>query len=145
MSEHVLEHLTLPEAIQTARNIFEFLRSGGHWRIAVPDVNNPSSAYHDWNSPKGWGQWLHRWFIYEWNEPTHQNFYALSTLAALLSHVGFIVYPREWYDERGCFHRVKWSDADGLIKRSYGHPYLHKVKMLHGVYNTSLIVDAVKP
>ena len=37
--EHVIEHLTLPEAIVSLKNIYTYLRPGGKLRVAVPDFN----------------------------------------------------------------------------------------------------------
>src|SRR5882672_11645882 len=51
LTEHVLEHLTPNEADEAARNVFEFLRPGGYWRIAVPDANNPSNWCYVCNRP----------------------------------------------------------------------------------------------
>src|SRR5438132_8758685 len=53
LSEHVLEHLTADEARATAQNVYEFLRPGGYWRIAVPDANNPDPVYQDMCRPGG--------------------------------------------------------------------------------------------
>ncbi len=47
VAEHLLEHLSLSEAEATARNVFEFLRCGGYWRVAVPDGFNRNANYQN--------------------------------------------------------------------------------------------------
>ncbi len=145
LAEHVLEHLTYQEARITALNCYAFLRRGGYLRIAVPDANNPDPVYQNWNAPGGGGQQIMRLFVYAKDEPTHQVFYDVTTLTALLEGVGFQVVPLEFYGKDGQFYRRDWSHADGEIRRSFGHPYLKRVMPFNGTYNTSLIVDAVKP
>lgn len=144
LSEHVLEHLTLREAHTAATNIYNYLKRGGYWRIAVPDGFNRNPSYQNWNHPLGNGQKLMRWFVYAPNEPCHQVMYNYHGLTHLLSSVGFSVRLLEWCDERGQFHRSIWSQKQGEVRRSFGHPYLAKVMPWTGVYNTSLIVDAIK-
>lgn len=147
LSEHVLEHLNEDDALITAQNIFEFLRSGGHWRIAVPDAANPDPVYQDMVRPGGnhrakmqwWNQALHGQ-----DEPDHLVHYDLDSLTQLLQYAGFIVKPLEWY-QGGVFHAVPWSFSDGMIRRSSRSLYLICEWFIHGVWNTSLIVDAVKP
>lgn len=56
LTEHVLEHLTPEEAGRAARNVYEFLRPRGYWRIAVPEANNPRKWYQFCSRP---GSLLH--------------------------------------------------------------------------------------
>ena len=45
LAEHVWEHLTPNEGIVAAKNCFDFLKPGGHIRIAVPDGYHPEADY----------------------------------------------------------------------------------------------------
>jgi predicted SAM-dependent methyltransferase len=143
LTEHVLEHLTPEEAGRAARNVHEFLRPEGYWRIAVPDANNPSKWYQLCSRP---GSLLHLIanVLYTPGEPFHKVFYKHCSLTSLLTGAGFVPRLLEWYDEEGRFHRENWSHSDGEVRRSFGHPYVTNGQGLGGVYNTSLIVDAIK-
>jgi predicted SAM-dependent methyltransferase len=144
LAEHVLEHLTREEAERAARNIYEFLRPGGYCRIAVPDANNPSKWYQFCSRP---GSLLHLIanVLYTPGEPFHQVFYEHCSLTSLLTNAGFAPRLLEWYDGEGRFHRESWTPLDGEVRRSFGHPYVTGGQGLGGVYNLSLIVDAIKP
>jgi predicted SAM-dependent methyltransferase len=148
LSEHVLEHLTFDEAIATASNIFEFLAPGGYWRIAVPDANNPDPIYQDMCRPGGTGRRTYDlWnrLFYGSDEPGHKFHYNLASLSSLLLSEGFQVQPLEFYDDAGRFWRAPWSPEDGWIKRSSESSYLLLDKFVAGCWNTSLIVDAIRP
>ena len=144
LTEHVLEHLTLEEAGQAARNVYEFLRPGGYWRVAVPDANNPGKWYRLCSRP---GSLLHLIanVLYTPGEPFHQVFYEHGSLTSLLANAGFAPRLLEWHDGEGRLHRGSWSPADGEVRRSFGHPYVTGRRGLGGVHNLSLIVDAIKP
>lgn len=144
LTEHVLEHLTPEEAGRATRNVYEFLRPGGYWRIAVPDANNPSKWCWLCNRP---GSLLHLIanILYTPGEPFHQVFYKHCSLTSLLTNAGFLPRLLEWYDVEGRFHRESWSPLDGEVRRSFGHPYMTSGQGLAGVNNLSLIVDAIKP
>jgi predicted SAM-dependent methyltransferase len=145
LSEHVLEHLTADEAQVAARNIFAFLAPGGYWRIAVPDANNPDSTYQDYCRPGGPGQTWMKTFVYGSDEPDHQVHYNLSLLSSLLCSAGFAVVPLEFYDQAGRFHRWPWRESEGWVRRSSVSGYLLFNYLWAGCWNTSLIVDAIKP
>jgi predicted SAM-dependent methyltransferase len=144
LSEHVLEHLTEPEAEAAARNIYEFLKPGGYWRIAVPDAYNPNVNYQKWNAPNEYGQNLMQMFVYAPDEPTHKVFYNLDTLSDLLIKNGFQIKPLEYYDRGGRFHKFYWRKSDGEIYRSFRSDYLNQLRLFFNFDNTSLIVDTVK-
>lgn len=143
LSEHVLEHLFPAEAEQTARNIYEILKPGGYWRIAVPDAYNPNPSYHDFCSPNGVYQRL--WQPLFGDFPNHKVFYSVDSLSDLLTSVGFAVRPLEWFTEHGVFRRVSWNQSDGKVDRAFGTTYVKWLWFVHGFSNTSLIVDAIKP
>jgi predicted SAM-dependent methyltransferase len=148
LSEHVLEHLTFDEAIATARNVFEFLTPGGYWRIAVPDANNPDPVYQSMCRPDGVERqrfdFLNRLF-YGADEPGHKVHYSLASLSSLLLSAGFQIQPLEFYDDAGRFWRAPWSSDAGWIKRSSQSSFLLFDSFFTGCWNTSLIVDAIKP
>ncbi len=144
LGEHILEHLSFLDGTKAAANVFEFLKQGGYWRIAVPDANNPNPNYKDWNSPFGSGQKLMKLFVYQSTEPTHQVFYNFSILSALLESVGFKGKPLEYYDTNGVFLRRNWKQTDGKIYRSFKSDYLNQLRIFFNFDNTSLIVDAFK-
>jgi predicted SAM-dependent methyltransferase len=144
LTEHVLEHLTPEEAGRAAGNVYEFLRPGGYWRIAVPDAHNPSKWYQFCSRP---GSLLHLIanILYTPGEPFHQVSYNYCSLTSLLTNAGFVPHLLEWHDGVGRFHQESWSYLDGEVRRSFGHPYVTSGQGLGGVYNLSLIVDAIKP
>jgi predicted SAM-dependent methyltransferase len=144
LTEHVLEHLTPEEADRAARNVYEFLEMGGYWRIAVPDANNPSRWYHLCSKPSSILHLIAN-VLYTPGEPFHQVFYDHCSLTSLLSKAGFVPRLLEWHDGEGRFHRESWNPLDGEVRRSFGHPYVTRGQGIAGVYNLSLIVDAIKP
>lgn len=144
VSEHVLEHLYPDEARQAAANIYEMLSPGGHWRIAVPDANNPDPIYQDNARPNGPGEIRRRAIYYRAAMPDHKVHYDLEALSQLAHRAGFGVQPLEWFDARGCFQRLPWSNEDGAIKRSADSSYLWLNYLWADCWNLSLIVDGVK-
>ena len=145
LSEHVLEHLTFTEARAAARNICEFLRPGGFWRIAVPDANNPDPVYQEYCRPGGSGQRWCKQYLYASDEPDHKVHYNLTTLSSLLNSTGFAVRPLEAYDDAGTFWRTEWRESEGWVRRSSVSGYLLLNYLWADCWNTSLIVDAIKP
>jgi predicted SAM-dependent methyltransferase len=150
LSEHVLEHLYPDEAEQAAGNIYEFLRPGGYWRIAVPDGWNTDPKYLEETRPNGSGQarlsFLRKlWLPPAKDYPDHKVHYNVESLAQLLHSAGFSVQPLEWFDCCG-FHRNEWESSDGYIKRSTkgSLPYLWAVYLWSDFWSLSLLVDGVK-
>lgn len=121
LTEHVLEHLTPEEAGRAARNVHEFLRPGGYWRIAVPDANNPSKWYQFCSRP---GSLLHLIanVLYTPGEPFHQVFYKHRSLSSLLTNAGFVPRLLEWHDGEGRFHRESWSPLTAKCAAASGIP-----------------------
>lgn len=143
LSEHVLEHLHWHEGERAARNVFEFLRHGGYWRIAVPDAYNPNVSYHLHCSPGGF--WQRVIYPLIQNFPNHKEFFSIDSLTDLLTRSGFSVRPIEWFTDQGEFRSTDWSQADGKIYRARGTAYTAKIRPILGFDNISLIVDAIKP
>jgi predicted SAM-dependent methyltransferase len=129
LSEHVLEHLSPEENRIALSSAFVHLKSGGRFRIAVPDGNRKDSVYRTDVAPPADG---------------HKMLFELKSLSALLEEAGFIVEPLEYFDEDGEFHALAWSSEDGHIRRSVR--YDRQINFRRGdLFFTSLIVDAVKP
>jgi predicted SAM-dependent methyltransferase len=151
LSEHVLEHLQPDEAQQAASNIYEMLRPGGYWRVAVPDANNPDPKYQDNSRPHGPGQ-ARLSFLRKLSLPSDQDYpdhkvnYDVRSLTQLLQGVGFSVQPLEWFDCCGCFRRNHWRSSDGYIKRSTegSLAYLWFIYFCCDFWSVSLLVDGVK-
>jgi predicted SAM-dependent methyltransferase len=129
LSEHVLEHLSLEENKIALSSAFIHLKSGGRFRIAVPDGNRKDPVYHADVAPPADG---------------HKMLFDLKSLSALLEEAGFIVKPLEYFDDGGEFHAVEWKSEDGHIRRSVR--YDRQIQFRRGgLFFTSLIVDALKP
>lgn len=132
LSEHVWEHLTETEGRKAATLCLEFLRPGGHLRIAVPDGLNPDPAYREHVRPGGTGS----------GADDHKMLYTYVTLGSLFTSVGFKVDLLEYWDEHGNFLASKWDPSDGLISRSKQYDPRNQ----NGTIGyTSLILDATKP
>jgi predicted SAM-dependent methyltransferase len=141
--EHVLEHLTLPEARATARNVWEFLRREGYWRIAVPDGFHSFGNYFNWVAPDSKGERFLSMFRGA-DEPQHKLLWNYRTLSDFLTKHGFAVVLREWFDEQGYFHQTDWSDNEGKVWRRYGSNWSSFLSAFIGAPYTSLVVDAIK-
>jgi predicted SAM-dependent methyltransferase len=143
LSEHVIEHLTLPEVGATARNVRKFLKSGGQWRIAVPDGFHSCSNYLNWVAPNSPGERFLANFRQP-DEPNHKVLWNYRMLSDFLTRHGFAVVFREWFDEQGYFHQTSWSDSEGRIWRRYGSDCSKFLSVAIGAPYTSLVIDAVK-
>lgn len=134
LAEHVLEHLTFPEAVAAVRNCFKYLKPNGYFRIAVPDGFHPEPNYIVWVRP-----------VTGWNGLDHKFLFNYENLSNLLFDTGFVVRLLEWYDEQGTFHKQQWSNDDGVISRSANTLWSKFLGIVVNAEYTSLIVDAVKP
>lgn len=130
LAEHVWEHLTPDDGLLAASMCREYLVTGGHLRIAVPDGLHPSDEYREWVDVGGSGPAA-------WD---HKVLYDYRSLSELLRRAGFEIRLLEYWDERGEFNHVDWDPADGLVHRSRR---FHKPKRALPFRYTSLIVDAV--
>jgi predicted SAM-dependent methyltransferase len=131
-AEHVWEHLDDATAHTALANCFEFLRSGGTLRIAVPDGFHPSPQYREHVRPGGTGA----------GADDHKILHTCQTLVPMMDAAGFRVRLVEWWDESGKFHAEPWSPEQGHIMRSANHDRRNKDGPLN---YTSLIVDGTKP
>jgi predicted SAM-dependent methyltransferase len=132
LAEHVWEHLLEDEARQANENCFNFLKYGGHLRIAVPDGFHPDPSYIEAVRPGGIG----------YGSDDHKILYNYKSLSKSLRKVGFEVNLLEYWDENHRFHFYPWDSRDGHINRSKRFDPRNQNGTL--TY-TSLIVDAIKP
>jgi predicted SAM-dependent methyltransferase len=80
--EHVLEHLSIEDGYQLARESYRLLRPGGVLRVGVPDCGTPDVG---WPEAPTRLLALHEFFA----EPGHQTMYDAETLGLLLRAAGF--------------------------------------------------------
>jgi predicted SAM-dependent methyltransferase len=131
MAEHVWEHLSEEDSILANNNCYKYLRKNGVLRIAVPDGYNPNPHYIDYVRPGGTGA----------GADDHKILYNYVTLKSSLEGAGFEVQLLEYWDEKGEFHFINWTDEAGHIMRSRRYDKRNQEGNLN---YTSLIVDAVK-
>lgn len=129
LCEHMLEHLTPAQAEAALRECYRYLKPGGLLRLAVPDGHRRDAAYVAEAAPPNDG---------------HQVFYTVETLTALLSSLGFVVTPLEYFDREEEFHACPWDEREGMIQRSVRFDS-QKDFQRGDLFYTSLIVDARKP
>lgn len=132
MAEHVWEHLSDSDTALANAYCFKYLKPGGRLRLAVPDGYHPDPAYIEHVRPGGSGP----------GADDHHILYTYNVMKERLEKAGFRVELLEYWDEKGQFHAVDWSDEGGRISRSKRYDK----RNVDGKLNyTSLIVDAVKP
>jgi len=132
LAEHVWEHLSLQDGLVAAKQCWDYLKPGGHLRLAVPDGFNPSEKYIDYVKVGGSGD----------GADDHKVLYDKNSMGKLLIDAGFEIDLLEYFDEEGQFHHKDWELEAGLITRSRRLD----PRNVDGKLNyTSLIVDAIKP
>ena len=131
-AEHVWEHLTHEQSEAANKNVFNHLKPGGCFRIAVPDGYMPDPTYIDYVKPGGHGP----------GAEDHKILYNYITLRESLERVGFQVVMLEYWDENGKFHFNEWSTEQGKVLRS---KRFDQRNVSGELKYTSLIIDAVKP
>lgn len=134
LAEHVFEHLTIEEGIVAAKNIYQFLKKGGHARIAVPDRYFNNEWYFNMCKPGGSGDARHPAY-------THKVFYDYLSLSEVFVEAGFSVDLLEYCDEEGQFHSKDWKPEDGMVGRSLRFDSRNSKGKIGMV---SLILDAYK-
>ncbi len=131
LAEHVWEHLTKADGIRAAQHCHQFLKPGGHLRVAVPDGLFPDPEYLAFVRPGGTGP----------SADDHKELYTYRTFQEVFERAGFRVDLLEYYDEAGRFHYQDWDPEAGKVIRSRrfyeGHQF-------GGIPYRSLILDAVK-
>jgi predicted SAM-dependent methyltransferase len=132
LAEHVWEHLTPADAVTSARYCLQYLRPGGHLRVAVPDGLHPDPRYVEAVRPGGSGA----------GAEDHKVLYTYASFAEVFRQAGFEVRALEHYDEAGRFQFHEWDPRDGMIWRSLRYDERNR----DGKPNfASIILDAVKP
>jgi predicted SAM-dependent methyltransferase len=129
LSEHMLEHLTANEARTATSLCFRYLKSGGVFRVAVPDGYRRDPVYAAAASSK---------------EEGHHVVYNVDSLSTLLQTAGFTTTPLEYFDAEEQFHAFAWDGDYGLIQRSARFDSQREFQR-GDLFYTSVIVDARKP
>ena len=135
LCEHVWEHLTLEEAYQAAQLCYEYLKSGGFLRCAVPDGNFPDPEYQRLAQVGGPGPKDHP-------AASHKVLYTYKTFVPVFEQAGFKIDLLEYCDETGRFHYNQWNLDAGPIYRSLMLDHRNRDGKIGCV---SLIIDAIKP
>ncbi|MDP5274770.1 class I SAM-dependent methyltransferase [Chengkuizengella axinellae] len=134
LAEHVWEHLTLEEGITAAKICYDFLKPGGHIRIAVPDAFFPDESYQDFVKVGGPGPKDHP-------AASHKIVYNYHTLSEVFKTSGFKVVLLEYCDDKGTFHHHEWLAEDGVIFRSKKYDPRNQGEQ---IVCPSLMIDAIK-
>lgn len=131
LAEHVFEHLTERQIVKALSSAQKFLRTGGSWRVAVPDGFFPDDEYINYVRPGGSGA----------GSDDHKVLLNFRSFSALVEEAGLSPRFVEYWDEAGQFHKTDWSWEDGPVRRSAKHDPRNSEGSLK---YTSLIVDCVK-
>ncbi|MFA6074910.1 MAG: SAM-dependent methyltransferase [Negativicutes bacterium] len=134
LSEHVWEHLNFDEGVAAAKTCYQYLRSGGYVRCAVPDGYFPDEQYQKMVQIGGPGPVDHP-------AASHVIVHNYQTLKNMFEAAGFVVKLLEYWDETGEFHYRPWAVTGGYIGRSL---LFHDYNKQGKIGFTSLLVDAVK-
>lgn len=131
LAEHVLEHLEEHQIQSALKLSYDYLKPGGHLRLAVPDGNHPDKNYIEYVKPGGHGP----------GSDDHKVLLDLDSLEGMLKRAGFKVNLLEGFDNQGKFIRNNWDVNDGMIHRSleFDERNIDKKPIF-----TSLIVDGIK-
>lgn len=134
LAEHVWEHLTLEEGIYAAKLCFEYLKSSGYIRCAVPDGYFLNEAYQNIVKVGGPGPEDHP-------AAGHKIVHNYKSLTEMFEIAGYKVNLLEYCGEDGEFHYNEWEEKDGIIFRSKKFDPRNQGDKL--VF-PSLILDAIK-
>lgn len=133
LAEHVIEHLTQPQALAAFGCFYRFLKPGGHVTISVPDGGHPDQRYINAVKPGGTGH----------EAEDHKMLWSLHTLRVDLEAARFRVVPIEyWQNPGGIFHRAAKCGARKHLTRTWDND--PRAKTFNEVRYTSLIVQAFK-
>jgi len=131
LAEHVWEHLTEAEGVDAAKTCYQFLKSGGYVRAAVPDGFFPDQNYIEYVKPGGHGA----------GSDDHKVLYTYESFSNVFKKAGFQVTLLEYFDEKGVFHETTWNREQGMISRSKKFDARNKSGVIQ---YSSIIIDAVK-
>ena len=131
LAEHVWEHLTFDDGLIAAKQCFQYLKSGGYLRVAVPDGFHPDPDYIELVKVGGKGL----------GSDDHKKLYNHKTLKNLFETAGYEVRLLEYFDNRGNFNFFNWDASAGKIIRSKRFDE----RNINGKLKyTSIILDAYK-
>jgi len=135
VAEHVFEHLTYEECIESLKTIHNYTTKDSKIRIAVPDGYNPDSNYIKNVKVKGIGD----------DAADHKQLLNKDILFEILTKAQFKPKLIEGYDSNKRLYSEKYSIEEGFIKRSRQNNDTNLEK-IWGFKDskTSLIVDATK-
>jgi predicted SAM-dependent methyltransferase len=97
---HFLEHLSKPDGKDFLSNCFRVLKSGGVFRIVVPDLDVAFAMYQGGDVEK-----MQDLFFYtssEWDFSAHKYNYNFEYLSSVLKSIGFDLIERKAYREGDC-------------------------------------------
>ena len=135
VAEHVFEHLTFDEAVNSLILMKKFMKKNSKIRIAVPDGYNPDSTYIKNVEINGIGD----------DAQDHKQLLNKDKLFDILRKANFTPHLIEGYDKNGSLTLNNYSINDGFIKRSRNNVNDDLEKIWGFVDSkTSLIVDGLK-
>lgn len=130
LAEHVLEHLNHEQLNATFFNAWQYLKSGGRFRIAIPDKNNADPIYQEATRPGGSGP----------GADDHKVFLDIDTCKKMAEAYSFRIQPLEYCDQNNMFHYNEYDFSEGMIQRSKKNGYHYSAVPNY----TSLIFDLTK-
>ncbi len=130
LAEHVFEHLTLEQGLKGLNNCHQFLKKGGHVRVAVPDGYFNNKDYLESVRPGGYGSGAH----------DHKVLYNYKSIKKIVDTKKYNIHYLEYFDENGNFIENNWSTEEGFVQRSKRYDRRNK----DGLKYTSLILDIKK-
>ena len=122
VAEHVFEHLTFSEALIAFRLCWKYLKTGGTFRLAVPDAH----SYHQ-------NKEMTRASDIDWGHRVKYNYQSLTQVLLQARFENSVLL--EWHTRRGFLYNRRWNPLQGFIQRS---------KHFDKRGAVSLIVDAIK-
>jgi len=130
LAEHVFEHLSEEDGLNSIKNLKSILKIKGKIRIAVPDGYNPDKSYINHVKPGGVGP----------GADDHKVLYNYHTIKKLFDN-DFKIKLLEYFDENGNFISKNWinDQKNGFIKRSR---FNDKRNTKDKIFFNSIILDA---
>jgi SAM-dependent methyltransferase len=100
LSEHVLEHLFLPEAFRLMQEVRRVLAPGGVFRVSVPDADLRPGGLEPLAFHAGRGRTARE--PGRWNDPdVHKTRWNIYSMTLALDLAGFTVVPLRAWDRHG--------------------------------------------
>jgi hypothetical protein len=131
---HVLEHMSLNEFRTTVRNVFSYLRSGGTFRLVLPDIEYLAQSYLNDADPGAASRFMRESYLGEegltrgllalptalFGRSKHLWMWDFKGLEAELAAAGFTGIRRAQFGDSGdpCFNEVeaihRWENCLGV-------------------------------